>query len=173
MKKMLLTAVVALMTLSANAQVFLGGEVGAWRNPTQNETQFSIQPEVGYVLSDKWALGVAVGYEYNYLDGTKVNSVGVNPYARYTFAKFGPVSVFADGGFEFATQKVKGYDAATVWGVGIKPGVAVNLTEKLSFVSHIGFLGYRDSNDYAIHSNDGFGFNLDGNELTFGLYYNF
>ncbi len=173
MKKILVTALVALLTISASAQVYVGGQVGAWRNHTENLTNFSIAPEVGYNLSDNWALGIAVGYQYDYVDGAKCNTIGVNPYARYTFAKFGPVNLFADGGFEFASRKWKGADAASVWAVGIKPGVAVNLTEKLSFVSHVGFLGYRDSNDHAIHDNDGFGFNLDNSDLTFGLYYNF
>lgn len=170
MKKILLTAVVALMAFTANAQAFLGGEVGVWRNPSANTTNFSIKPEVGYVLDQNWALGLGVGYEYAYVNGAKANSVNVNPYVRYTFAKLGPVNLFLDGGFDFETVKLKGVDSESAWGVGVKPGLAVNLTEKLSFVSHIGFAGYRDDD---IYGNDGFGCRLSGNELTFGLYYNF
>ncbi len=176
MKKMLLTAVVALMTLTASAQVYVGGQVGFWRNHSQNETQFTIAPEVGYNLSDNWAIGIALGYNYAYNElgvGDKWNGLKVNPYARYTFAKFGPVNLFADGGFEFETGKYKGGKAGNDWGVGIKPGVAVNLTDKLSFVSHVGFLGYRDSNDYGAKGDDGLGCFLDATDVTFGLYYNF
>lgn len=174
MKKTLLIAVAAIASLTASAQVYVGGEVGFWRNHSQNETKFSIAPEVGYNLSDNWAIGVNFAYKYEYNDGAKRNSVGVNPYARYTFAKFGPVNLFADGGFEFYTSKWKGGDSENYWGIGVKPGVAVNLTEKLSFVSHIGFLGYRDSNDHATNKGfDGFGFDLDATNVTFGLFYNF
>lgn len=171
---MLLTALVALMTISASAQVYLGGEVGFWRNPTDNNTIFKVKPELGYNLDSNWALGLAFGYEYEYVGhDQKCNTLSVNPYVRYTFAKFGPVNVFADGGFDFETSKWKGGDAATIWSIGVRPGVAVNLTEKLSFVSHIGFIGYSDSNDHHAHNLDGFGAVLDGSQLTFGLYYNF
>ncbi len=175
MKKLLLTAVVALVTLSANAQVYAGGSVAFWRNfnGSENVTTFSLKPEVGYNLSDNLAIGVALGYEYEYYQGGKWNGLSVNPYARYTFAEFGPVKLFADGGFEFETGKWKDADSESYWGVGVKPGVAVNLTEQLSFVAHLGFVGYRDSNDHAYKGGDGIGFDLSGNDLSFGLYYNF
>ena len=184
MKKMLLTAVVALVTLSASAQVYLGGEVGLWRNPDANTTQFNLRPDVGYKLSDKWALGIAVQYNHTYVRGEKANSMGVNPYARYTAAKFGPVSVFLDGGFEFNSVKWKDRDSYNEWGIGIKPGLAVNLTDKLSFVTHLGFLGYNDTDEgdyvddfgagafWGIDENHGFGFRF-SNAIRFGLYYNF
>ncbi|MBO6190750.1 MAG: hypothetical protein IKR63_06970 [Alloprevotella sp.] len=173
MKRILLTAVVALLTLSASAQVYIGGAAGFWRNPSDNTTQFKVAPEVGYCLSNKWAVGMALGYQYNYDDGASSNSVAINPYARFTFAKFGPVSLFADGGFELGVEKPKNFDSAVIWGVGVKPGVAVGLTEKLSFVSHLGFLGYRGSNDNAVTTFDGFGVRFDATDVNFGLYYNF
>lgn len=181
---MLLTAVVALVTLSASAQVYLGGEVGLWRNPDANKTQFNLRPDVGYTLSDNWALGVALQYNYTYVHGAKINSMGVNPYVRYNVAKFGPVNVFLDGGFEFNSVKVKGADSANEWGVGIKPGLAVNLTDKLSFVTHLGFLGYNDMDEgefvgdhgaggfWGIDDEHGFGFHF-SKYCVFGLYYNF
>ena len=184
MKKMLLTAVVALVTLSASAQVYLGGEVGLWRNPDANTTQFNLRPDVGYKLSNKWALGIALQYNHTYVEGLKANSMGVNPYVRYTVAKFGPVNVFLDGGFEFNSIKWENRDSANEWGIGIKPGIAVNLTEKLSFVTHLGFLGYNDTDEgefigdegaggfYGISNDNGFGFRFD-NYCGFGLYYNF
>ena len=62
----------------------------------------------------------------------------------------------------------------TAFGLGIKPGVAVSLNEKLSFVAHFGFLGYKsvdpDGDDNKVTS---IGLDADGSELTFGLYYNF
>jgi len=177
MKKFLLTLVVATLSLTASAQVYVGGEVGFWRNYNSNQTTFSLAPEVGYTLSEDWAIGLSLDYDYLYNAGSKKNSFTVAPYARYTFAKFGPCNLFLDGGLGFATYKYKGAsNSNTGWYVGIKPGVAVNLTEKLSFVAHVGFLGYRDSDDdhpYRAFGSDGFGFNVDGNNLTFGLYYNF
>ncbi len=175
MKKILLTLTLAVASLAASAQVYLGGEVGFWRDYQDNQTTFSLAPEVGYNLSDKWALGIALGYQHVYTEGTKINAFTVNPYARWTYASFGPVNLFLDGGFDFGTYKVKdGGDAVNAWGIGVKPGLAVNLTEKLSFVAHVGFLGFRDADDeLSSVYNRGFGFDLDGNSLQFGLYYNF
>lgn len=179
MKKFLFTLAAAVVTLTASAQVYVGGEVGFWRNYSDNHTMFSINPEVGYNLDENWAIGTTIGYNYNYLEGAKINAFEVAPYARYTYAKFDAVSLFLDGGFGFQTYKVKpshgkSSDAQNGWYVGIKPGVKVDLTSKLSFVAHVGFLGYMDSDDnQSAWGEDGFGVKLNGNNLQFGLYYNF
>lgn len=44
MKKILLTIAVAAASLSASAQVYLGGEVGAWRNSDKNHTSLPSIP---------------------------------------------------------------------------------------------------------------------------------
>lgn len=89
----------------------------------------------------------------------------------------GKVNLFLDGGFGFATYKIKGNDSSdNAWEVGIKPGLSVNLTEKLSFVSHVGFFGYRDADDSVIEDvfgEKGFGFDLNASQITFGLLWNF
>lgn len=175
MKKLMLLFAFAACALAGNAQIYVGGEVGAWRDWNKNQTEITLKPEVGYGLTDHWSIGLALGYEHNYLDGISLNGFNVNPYARYTFAKFGPVSVFADGEAGFGTYKVHGADSSSnMWEVGVKPGVAVTLTKNLSFVTHLGFLGYRDCDD-AINDlvDTGFGFKFSGYDLTFGLYYNF
>ena len=53
MKKFLFTLAAAFVTLTASAQVYVGGEVGFWRNWADgaNETTFKVLPEVGYNLS--------------------------------------------------------------------------------------------------------------------------
>ena len=67
MKKIILTALVAVASLSANAQVWLGGSLGF--NYTKQSikggsdasmTTFSIAPEIGYSLNDKWDLALAL-----------------------------------------------------------------------------------------------------------------
>ena len=48
MKKFLFTLAAAFVTLTASAQVYVGGEVGFWRNWADgaNETTFKVLPEV-------------------------------------------------------------------------------------------------------------------------------
>lgn len=175
MKKLLLTALVALVGITASAQVYVGGELGFWRNYDANETYLTVNPEVGYNLSDKWAVGVDLGYGYEYDNGAKIRSFKVNPYLRYKIADFGPVNVFIDGEAGVGSRHLVHGGTVTDWEVGVKPGVAVNLNEKLSFVTHFGFVGYRDNDSQVAWggTDSGLGAMFSGKELTFGLYYNF
>ena len=145
MKKFLFTMAAAVMAITASAQVYLGGEVGFWRNWDSNKTQFSITPEIGYNLDENWAIGTTIGYSYAYqgslpvVGNQKMNAFIVEPYARYTFAKFDAVSLFLDGTVGFSTYKYSyehgdDGDAQNQWEVGVKPGVKVDLTSKLSFM---------------------------------------
>lgn len=196
MKKFLMTLMVAVFTLTANAQFYVGGETGLWRNCDKNTTDFTLRPEIGYELNEKWDLGLGFGFTHNYNgstdlddldleDGygyTKVNSLEINPYARWTFAKLGPVNVFLEMGFGIDTYKIKygvgdhesKSDAQVAWNIGVKPGLSVSVAKNLQLITHVGFLGYRDSDDsYNGHRNDGFGFALSGENLTLGLLYKF
>lgn len=179
-------------SLTASAQVYLGGEVGLWRNADDNHTNFTLKPEVGYNLSDKWALGIAVGFTHDYFgsgefDGEtlhklKVNSFAIDPYARWTYAKFGPVSLFLDMGFGINASKAKSdfkgneydSDALVGWRIGVSPGLRVSLVKNLDFIAHAGFLGYREAdNGFSPYGEQGFGFEVSGYDLNFGLLYNF
>ena len=166
-----MTIAAAFVAVTMSAQVYVGGSLGLGVTSYQaegqdSETTFSILPEIGYNLDDNLAIGASFGI--NHL-GEDATAWVVNPYARYTFAKFDCVSLFVDGGLEFETMK----DAYTDFGVGFKPGIAVTLTDKISFVSHLGFLGFREENPTGDDNNvTRFGLDLD-NGLEFGLYFNF
>ena len=185
MKKLFLTFAFAVVAIAASAQVYLGGEGGFWRNPNANHTQFSLAPEIGYKLDSDWALGLQVGYQYDYVSGNDVHTINVAPYARYTLAKLGSVKFFADGGFGYYTttlDKSGGRDPKySTWQIGITPGLSVDLNRRISFITHFGFLGYRDSDIKNggitglenVLGEDGFGFRLDASTLQFGFVYNF
>ena len=173
MKKIVLTLVAAFAAISMDAQVYVGGSIGftSVKNG-DSQTEFKFVPEIGYNFNDQWAAGIKVGYQDGYADmdydfqqykGLKI--LTINPYARYTFLKSNLVSLFIDGGLEYS--KIDGNDDAEL-GIGLTPGLALNLSDKLSFVTHVGFIGYKSYGDV-----NKFGLDLDGNNLTFGLYYNF
>ena len=176
MKKILMTLGAAMVAVCMNAQVYLGGNVAFVSNSHDgnSETNFAILPEIGYNLGDDMSLGMVFGYGENGKDASKVKTVTVNPYLRYNVVKFDKVNLFIDGGFDFTNNKYNTYKN-NEWGIGLKPGVAVNLNSKLSFVAHVGFLGYVNSkDDYdGAKAKNTFGFSLDGSDLNFGLYYNF
>ena len=184
MKKIMMTLAAVAVAATMNAQVYVGGGVGFQTSSYDgnSETYFKIMPEIGYNLDENWAVGISVGYgetktkvkEEGITMTAKVKSFSVAPYARYTFAKFDKVNLFVDGGVEYVHTK-SGDDKNNQFAIGLKPGVAVNLNDKLSFVAHVGFLGYKyDKDDYeGAKAANTFGLDIDGSSLSFGLYYNF
>ena len=102
MKKIFAVALVAMMTMTVNAQVYVGGGVGLQSSSYDgnSETYFKLMPEIGYNLNEDWAVGITVGYgeskttikEGNVKATAKVKAFEIAPYARYTFAKFDKVN---------------------------------------------------------------------------------
>ena len=171
-----MTLVAVAMATTMNAQWYVGGTVGynytKDKNTDVKSNTFVITPELGYNLNEKWAVGMKIGYAYNKVDDAKSNEFVVNPYARYTFVKLDKVNFFVDGGFEYNYVKVED-DSANGFGISFKPGVAVNLNEKISFVAHVGNFGWASAkakNAKSVQSVD-LGLNL--TSVDFGLYYNF
>lgn len=172
MKKLFVTVCLAVAAMTANAQTYVGGELGLWRNGEDgnNKTSFTLAPEIGYNLDENWALGIKLGYNYNYAGSQKVtigdvtasghitrNAFTIEPYVRASYVKTGLVRLFVDGGFAFATYKDKATlsangnsasesgDSHNAWQIGLKPGIALDLNPHFSFIAHAGFLGYRHS----------------------------
>ena len=63
MKKFFAVALVAMMAMTANAQVYVGGTVGfkSLSCDGTSATSFTINPELGYNLNENWAIGLSVG----------------------------------------------------------------------------------------------------------------
>lgn len=178
MKKVILAAIIALTSMAASAQVWLGGSLGLnFTKPEGGEvaTSFSIAPEVGYTLSDKWDIAIALNESLTITDGASANSISVEPYARYTFAKTGIVSFFVDGGVGIGSAAVAvGEDneevgSAFAFSIGFKPGVKFAVSEKITLVAKLGFLGYEQVKD----SYSNFGLSVDNNALSLGMYWSF
>jgi hypothetical protein len=170
MKKIVLFLFVAIATLSVKAQdLYMGGTVGLWRNDDANTTSFKLAPEIGYNLSEQWALGVELQFNHEYKEHISTNTFAIAPYARFSYYENKIVRLFVDGGFGFATTKVKdGGDAVNGFEIGLKPGIAIKLNQHFSLVAKCGFLGYKD--DYM---GNGFGFSASSEDLTFGFHYEF
>ena len=170
MKKLFIAVVAAFIGFSANAQLYVGGQFGFTTNSDTDYTTFNILPEVGYSIADNMAVGAVVGYDYY---GTKdVSSYGnfvLQPYFRYTFLELGPVNVFADAqlqlGFWNTNNKVLDTkDNGTTFGIGIAPGIAIPVSDNLSFVAHLGQFGYY---------NETVMLGLNANNVLCGVYYSF
>lgn len=179
MKKILMSMVAVLTAMNVNAQVYVGGSVGfgsAKMGGGDSESTYKIIPEIGYNLNDQWAIGVGVGYQkgtcnFGNLDFNpgKTETFMVSPYARYTFMKSDMVNLFVDGGLGFASIK----DTGSVFQAGLRPGIALNASEKISLVAHIGFVGFETFSPKGDgKSSNAFGLNFDNANIMFGVYYN-
>ena len=160
MKKIILFCVAALMALAANAQVYIGGQVGFTANSDNKTNALTILPEVGYNFNEHWSVGGTIGLVSTKVGDHSVSRFAFGPYARYTFLEMGPVRLFCDGGFAFLSG-----DGDSVWSVGLYPGIALPVSDKFSFVAHIGELSYT--------SDTTFNLGVNANNVTAGLYYSF
>lgn len=192
MKKIIATLLVAVASLGSTAMAgdwYIGGTLGfmhksqtiSGAKATTNE--FSILPEVGYTFNDHWGVGGQIGYKYTNLAGQDINNnmFTIYPYARWTFFRSSNdlIQLFLDGnvglGLGSTSYGDNNSDTAVTYEIGVKPGIALNLTQHFSVIAHIGFLGYHGANDAAKAGGqpEYGGFNLSSENLTFGLYYTF
>ena len=148
MKKILLSFAVACVSLAASAQGYVGGSIGIASSKTDGSdavTTYQFLPEIGVNLDENWSIGTVVGW-------------GKGDPVQYNHAHQGP-------------------HAASIneWEAGLRPGLAVNLSPKVSFVTHVGFVGWKSAK-YDVSgakANNVWGASLNGNDITFGVYYNF
>ena len=151
-----MTLAVAFIAVAANAQVYVGGNVGIGSSKSGDAdavTTYKVLPEIGYNINQNWAIGTTAGWGKGNpvnIEGETQNYFTVEPYVRYTFVRSKYINAFVDGGFGYTHVNHAHGAAASVnaWSVGVKPGISVNLSPKVSFEAH-------------------------GNDVTFGVYYNF
>lgn len=193
MKKVILAALVAVASLSANAQVYLGGQLGINAgkadNTTQSITKFQIAPEIGYNINEKWAIGLGIGFttQNGLFNDEQVFQMPISdkygksasvftlaPYARWTFAKTGIASFFVDGGIDVNFWN---NSRGNSFFIGLTPGVKLSASEKVDFVAEIAALGFAWGSEKAytagVAPKSAFGFNVNNTAIKFGVYYNF
>lgn len=177
MKKIMLSLAMALISVCASAQVYIGGSAGISSNKigdADSKTAYKFIPEIGYQFNNKWEAGLSVRVEKG--DVCNLTQVGeattfvIAPYARYTAIETKIVNLFLEGTVGYGNISKGGGD---LYEVGIKPGLAVKLTDHVNLISKIGFLGYRGYSPDEGKSSSTFGLNLDASNLTFGVIYKF
>lgn len=176
MRKLFLVIAVVMAAVCAQAQqMYLGGSISLWRNTDIDRTSFSIAPDFGYNLNERWAVGGELALAFNGKgdNGTQRSTAfAIAPYARYSYYENKVIRLFLDMGLGFSTFKEKHHDSVNGFEIGLKPGLAIKLTEQLSLITKVGFAGYRD--DYYKNSgNDGFGVVVDGENISIGIDWEF
>lgn len=195
MKKILLMAAFAVASLTANAQFYVGGTLGFSNDKTNNGntkvSSYTVMPEFGTVLNDKFGVGIVFGATSQTTKVTgqpdvKATTWTVNPYLRYQALEIGKVNVFVDGGVYFQSKTRDNYKAGMGLGLNVAPGIAYNLTDNISIVAKANNLfnfGYTkdpvqdipNAPDADTHVNASLNTldNFTAANLSFGFYYNF
>ena len=191
MKKLILTslmAVFAVSTANAATNYFVGGSAAFEAANGDNDTAWSVAPEFGWHLNDKWDAGLALGLSY---DNSTVNvdeyTYGAEGFARYKMAQFGAFSVLLDGRVgAYAMTLDDDKNTETVWGIGaeVSPMVTYNLSDSFTLYAKLNFLGARaeyvfknkdlgvgNSWEFAAFGDSSNVMNTD--DFKIGFYYNF
>lgn len=189
MKKLMLVAAMMVAAISASAQVYVGGGINFnSHDPGEgdNKTTIGILPEIGYKLDDKLSVGIGLGYNHSKEGSVKSSNWKIAPYARYTFVKWNNVSLFGEAEFAYghkenttSTEIGEGNSIDVTkktnnWSLGVRPGVAIDVTKNLTFLTKIGWFGYESSKadaDGAKAVSD-FDLKVSGENIQFSLLYN-
>lgn len=208
MKKLqllLLSFVVATMAFAQHAKgdIYLGGnlnfgvgssntKVGNTKNEGPKTFNLGIQPKVGYFISDKFSVGVDLGFSTR---NTKIDNLGTT--TTYSNMAFGggifaryyvmPVEKFgfffeANAGAMAGSSKTKigaiktdGPNTLEI-NAGITPGIVVYVSNRVALEANYGFLGYTSSTStdksgpQDIKDNQGdFGLNINPSTFKFGV----
>ena len=78
MKKIMLSLAMALVSVCASAQVYIGGTAGISSNKIgdgDSKTAYKLIPEIGYQFNNKWDAGIEVGIQKG--EVCKISPVGL------------------------------------------------------------------------------------------------
>ena len=156
-------------------------------------TSWSIEPEFGYSLNEKWDIGVhleyasaqgvdkILGFELFWDDQVDTTEMGIAPFARFHVAKIAGVDVMLKGSVFYVSGEAKVPYAKvdyTGYGVSIAPVISYSINETWSIGATLNFAElafvHTESDDYDDYKSDKFGFNLnDGSLISIGFSYHF
>lgn len=140
--------------MSANAQVWIGGGLGAEINNVVKRV--NVAPEIGYNINNQWTIALGADYTFNNqwfttlgdheVTGT-TNTLFLEPYVRYVGGTIGKkFSLFCDLTGDFGLVDAGGY------AVMLRPGIAWAATEQFTAAFRLGKIGY----DHGIYGTNGF-----------------
>lgn len=183
MKKLFFVIMAVFVAVGANAQkakttsskssgIYAGGGISF--QSTSDETAITIIPEIGGHINDKMGWGVRVGFGSEGSGDSKYTIFQIKPYLRHTIYSIGQVGVILDYHLLYESAGIKDNKTNT-FGLGVAPGLALNVNSKISVVTHLGFLGYTSSKEDVEGAEAVNLFTLKANSENIGLsvYYNF
>ncbi|MCQ2181737.1 MAG: porin family protein [Bacteroidales bacterium] len=132
LRKITILALTLCLAVSAQAQFYLGGNLGLSTSSGDDRVGIIIAPEFGYHFNPYLSVGGTVSYR------SLSNSFGISPYVRgYLFNIADVVRIFltAQAPLNFSGN----YQS---YGAFLRPGVSVRITGNTFLMAHIGAFGY-------------------------------
>ena len=149
MKRLVLPFFALLLTVTLNAQVYVGGTLGmsfsrdiaTATTYIQSRDHVTIAPEIGYSFNKLFSLGASVGY--NWTESVGSHHITIAPYARITFVQWEHFGLFADALYEYSFNLQTSDVGLNTWKAGLAPGIKIPITEKCGFTTRIAFIGWQ------------------------------
>ena len=177
MKKIFVTlAAIAALSFNANAQYFVGGNVGIGFNggkttidgtssDNQSAVSFTIAPNVGYYFADNFLAGARVGVAYDKTtipgaisDSEKSSCTwAIQPYARYRFGEWNRFGLWSEvnAGIQRQTGKtvtgsINDKDNPVFgWAINVLPVLTYSVNEHLTLETSLDFLTFGYEGTYT------------------------
>lgn len=149
MKRFLCLTLLIMCVLTAQAQGYVGGNLGfKYNRPfttsaviVGGNTQFSIAPEIGYSFNKYLAVGASFRFRF---ENGGVSYFSVVPYTRFTFAQWEHFGLFVDALFDYTTSLPSSSGSKVqTWDAGLAPGIKIPITSKYGLTTRFAFLGWR------------------------------
>jgi outer membrane protein len=187
MKKIILAAIAVMTFGFANAQTggyskgdaFISGafNVGSQKDEGTKTNQFTIEPKVGYFVTENIAIGAKLGFgsSKEELD-VKKNNFTVGAFGRYYFTPASQFSVYGQAGLDFTNSKIKPGDyKENQIGANVGLGLSYFLSNHFAIEATWLGLGYSVNNNggHGAEKANNFNFGTDLNAVNFGVVYKF
>ncbi|MFD1601818.1 outer membrane beta-barrel protein [Flavobacterium artemisiae] len=186
MKKIILAAIAVMTFGFANAQTggyskgdaFISGafNVGSQKTGDAKANEFTIEPKVGYFVSENIAIGAKLGFGSNKIGEDKTNSFTAGAFGRYYFTPASQFSVYGQAGLDFTNSKIKPGDyKENEVGANVGLGLSYFLSKHFAIEATWLGLGYSVNNNggHGAEKSNNFNFGTDLRAVNFGVVYKF
>ena len=193
MKRIIFTTIfftIFILTITAQDSgraKWLGGSLSlSGQSNGQNQSSFTLMPELGFFLDNGWSAGARVGFgstktKLNTETRTS-NTFTIMPFARKNFASAGSFNIFGQGELPLTFNGGTNYDGSSMAstnsiGLRVRPGISYTFNEAWGFQmlmpTVFSFSSSEGASSFRLGVNDGYslqGYLLD---TTIGFIYMF
>ena len=178
MKKLLLLTVLVLSSITASAQIWVGGNLGfgiytsKWQGePSSTGASVFIAPEIGYNITNNIAVAAEISVDYgkDKFYNTNGTTFLVGPYVRYTFTNNSRFNFFGEFAMHYINRKYG--EGMGGLNMQLRPGMSVNLTKNFDLIGKFNLLEFNHFSKKGVGYNE-FGFAITG-LLSIGFAYTF